>query len=119
RKIRDERVFAKNRVKEIDELLKESGADVVVLKAEQARMKATEAGLKIALNAALFGKTGSPWSVLYAPHLMITTTLTGQFALLMLIQRAEAMGICVVSANTDGVVMRFHRAMIGPIVNDR
>jgi hypothetical protein len=81
-------------------------------------MKAIEAGLKIALNGC-FGKLGSPWSVLYAPHLMITTTLTGQFALLMLIQRAEKMGISVVSANTDGVVMRIPRHMIGPIEKDR
>lgn len=118
RKMRDERVAAKRRVKELNDLekVRELTADE---KAERDRMKAVEAGLKIALNGALFGKTGSSYSVLYAPHLMITTTLTGQFALLMLIQRAEKMGISVVSANTDGVVMRIPRHMLGPIVKDR
>jgi hypothetical protein len=82
RKIRDERVVAK-----------------------RAGEKSKAEGLKIALNGC-FGKLGSPYSVLYAPHLMIFVTLTGQLALLMLIERAEAAGIPVVSGNTDGVV--FH-----------
>jgi hypothetical protein len=67
-------------------------------------------GLKIALNGC-FGKLGSPYSILYAPHLMIAVTLTGQLALLMLIERAEAAGIPVVSANTDGVVFHPPRSM--------
>lgn len=82
RKIRDERVVAKR-----------TGDKV---KAE---------GLKISLNGC-FGKLGSPYSVLYAPHLMIAVTLTGQLALLMLIERAERADIPVVSANTDGVVFK-------------
>jgi hypothetical protein len=36
---------------------------------------------------------------------MIQTTITGQLALLMLIERLELAGISVVSANTDGVVV--------------
>ncbi|PAL23597.1 hypothetical protein [Sphingopyxis sp. GW247-27LB] len=70
--------------------------------------KVTDQGLKIALNGT-FGKMGSVWSILYAPHLMIAVTLTGQLALLMLIERAEQVGIPVVSANTDGVVFRCPR----------
>jgi hypothetical protein len=58
-----------------------------------------------------FGKLGSPYSILYAPHLMIAVTLTGQLALLMLIERAEAAGIPVVSANTDGVVFHCPRSL--------
>lgn len=73
--------------------------------AKKAGDTTTAEGLKIALNGC-FGKLGSPYSILYAPHLMIAVTLTGQLALLMLIERAEAAGIPVVSANTDGVV--FH-----------
>ena len=73
--------------------------------AKAAKNSTVEKGLKIALNGC-FGKLGSQYSILYAPHLMITTTLTGQLALLMLIDRAESAGIPVVSANTDGVV--FH-----------
>ncbi|AOR76513.1 hypothetical protein [Novosphingobium resinovorum] len=117
--IADERLGAKQRIKAIDEELKSSTSlTAPALNAERARVRAVEAGLKIALNGT-FGKLGSPYSVLYAPHLLITTTLTGQFALLMLIQRAEAMGISIVSANTDGVVMRIPRSMIGPIKRDR
>lgn len=117
--IRGERVAAKNRVKEINSLLKSTTSiSTAELLAERNRMQAIEAGFKIALNGC-FGKLGSPYSVLYAPHLMITTTLTGQFALLMLIQRAEKLGISVVSANTDGVVMRIPRSMCGEIVKDR
>ena len=67
-------------------------------------------GGKVSANGA-FGKLGSPYSVLYAPHLLIAVTLTGQLALLMLIDRAESAGIPVVSANTDGVVFRCPRDM--------
>jgi hypothetical protein len=40
---------------------------------------------------------------------MIQVTLTGQLALLMLIERIELLGISVVSANTDGVVSKVPR----------
>jgi hypothetical protein len=76
--------------------------------AKRAGDKTKDKGLKIAVNG-VFGKLGSPYSVLYAPHLMIFTTLTGQLALLMLIDCAEAAGVEVVSANTDGVVFRCPR----------
>lgn len=75
------------------------------IRAKKEGDKVKDAGLKIALNGT-FGKMGSPYSILYAPHLMIAVTLTGQLALLMLIERAEAAGIPVVSGNTDGVVFR-------------
>lgn len=81
--------------------------------------KHTADGVKIFINGGGFGKLGSPYSVLNAPHLMVTVTLTGQLALLMLIQRAENAGISVVSANTDGVVFRIPRSMMSPIVKDR
>lgn len=75
--------------------------------AKRAGNKVVDQGMKIALNG-VFGKLGSKYSILYAPHLLITVTLTGQLALLMLIERAEEAGIRVVSANTDGVVFRCH-----------
>jgi hypothetical protein len=80
--------------------------------AKRAGDKVQAEGLKIALNGC-FGKLGSPYSILYAPHLMIAVTLTGQLALLMLIERAEAAGIPVVSANTDGVVFHCPRVLEG------
>ena len=60
--------------------------------------------LKITGNGT-FGKLGSPYSILYAPHLLIQVTVTGQLSLLMLIERLELAGIHVVSANTDGIVI--------------
>ena len=63
---------------------------------------------KIILNGA-YGKLGSWFSVLYAPNLMIQVTLTGQLALLMMIESMELAGIPVVSANTDGIVTRCHK----------
>lgn len=60
--------------------------------------------LKIVVNGS-FGKLGSMYSALYAPELMIQVTITGQLCLLMLIERVEAMGARVVSANTDGIVV--------------
>ncbi len=60
-------------------------------------------GLKI-VNNGTFGKTGSPFSVLWGPKLMIHVTITGQLALLMLIERLVMEGFKVISANTDGLV---------------
>lgn len=60
---------------------------------------------KICLNG-IFGKLGSPYSTINSPDLMIHVTVTGQLALLMLIEEVECRGINVVSANTDGFVTR-------------
>jgi hypothetical protein len=70
--------------------------------------KVTADSLKITINGS-FGKLGSMWSVLYAPDLLIQTTITGQLCLLMIIERLEMIGISVVSANTDGVVIKCPR----------
>lgn len=73
------------------------------LEAKRAGDTVTADTLKICVNGS-FGKLGSKWSALYSPELLIQTTITGQLALLMLIERFQARGIQVVSANTDGVV---------------
>ena len=62
--------------------------------------------LKIVINGT-YGKFGDPYSMLYAPNMMIQTTLTGQLALLMLIEEMANNGIKVVSANTDGIVLHY------------
>lgn len=80
------------------------------LVAKAAKDKITDKGLKIAINGS-YGKLGSAYSVLFAPHLMIAVTLTGQLSLLMLIEEAHLRGIPVVSANTDGVVFKCPRTM--------
>lgn len=66
--------------------------------------------LKIVVNGS-FGKFGSRYSILYSPDLMMQTTITGQLALLMLIEELEMAGISVISANTDGVVIKCARCM--------
>ncbi|MNS59998.1 DNA polymerase I [compost metagenome] len=76
------------------------------------RLAAKDAGndivadaLKITINGT-FGKLGSRWSIFYSPDLLIQVTLTGQLCLLMLIEALEEDGIPVVSANTDGIVIK-------------
>lgn len=66
--------------------------------------------LKIVVNGS-FGKFGSRYSILYSPDLMLQTTVTGQLALLMLIEELEMARIPVISANTDGVVIKCLRVM--------
>lgn len=77
------------------------------LAAKAAKIKKIANSLKIVINGS-FGKFGSMYSKLYAPDLLIQTTITGQLALLMQIEALELCGIEVVSANTDGVVMKPH-----------
>jgi len=67
--------------------------------------KSTADSLKITINGA-FGKLGSEYSCLYAPQLLLQVTLTGQLSLLLLIEMIENRGISVVSANTDGIVVK-------------
>ena len=75
------------------------------LDAKRAGDRVTADALKITINGS-FGKFGSKWSKLYSPDLLIQTTVTGQLCLLMLIEALESEGIPVVSANTDGIVIR-------------
>ena len=71
---------------------------------KKAKRKANAESLKILINGT-FGKLNDPFSILYAPHLMLFVTLTGQLSLLMLIEMLEMAGLRVVSANTDGLVV--------------
>lgn len=73
--------------------------------AKAAGHKSIAESLKITINGS-FGKLGSKYSVLYAPDLLFQVTISGQLYLLMMIEQMELHGIEVISANTDGVVMR-------------
>lgn len=86
--------------------------------AKKAGVKYKDKGLKTSLNGT-FGSFGSRYSFAYAPHLMISVTLTGQLALLTLIERAEAAGVAAVSGNTDGVVFKVPRDEYHGITGDR
>jgi len=80
------------------------------LQAKREGDKTTADTLKICVNGS-FGKLGSKYSALYAPELLLQTTITGQLALLMLIERMHAIGVTVVSANTDGIVCHCPRSV--------
>lgn len=67
-----------------------------------------DSGGKIMLNGT-FGKTLGAYGVLRAPKMGIQTTLSGQLSLLMLIEWHELYGIPVISANTDGIVIKCPR----------
>jgi hypothetical protein len=75
------------------------------LRAKDAGEMTISDGLKIVLNGT-FGKLFSKYSILYAPELGIRVTITGQLALLMLIEMMEHSNIRVLSANTDGIILR-------------
>lgn len=75
------------------------------LVAKHAGDKVKSDSLKIVLNGT-FGKTSNKYSSLYSPDFMIRTTLTGQLTILMLIEALERYNIPVVSANTDGIVIK-------------
>ena len=79
------------------------------LDAKRSGDKTTDATLKISLNGT-FGKLASKYSVLYAPDLMLAVTLTGQFTLLMLIERLERVGVETLSANTDGIAIKYPKS---------
>jgi len=76
------------------------------LEAKSTGNTVTAEALKIVINGS-FGKLGNKWSILYSPNLLIQTTVTGQLAILMLIEMLENSGVEVVSANTDGVVFKY------------
>lgn len=99
--IKDERLACKALAKK----LKKEGFEGTV---EYIKATTGDGGGKIMINGT-FGKTGSPYSILFAPTMMIQTTVTGQLSLLMLIEWHELYGIPVVSANTDGIVIKCPR----------
>lgn len=61
--------------------------------------------LKIVINA-IYGKLGSDTFWLYDRIAQLKVTINGQLMLLMLVEQLELNGIHVVSANTDGIVIK-------------
>lgn len=120
RAILKERLAAKARSKEIkDELPGVNDPDRrAALERELQQCQVKDKSGKISLNG-VYGKLGSRYSILYAPHLLISVTLTGQLTLLMLIERALKRGIDVVSGNTDGVIFKCPRNLYAGLNRDR
>lgn len=101
--IKDERVAAKELQARLDEL-------GFVGTVEYIEAKTANEGGKIMINGT-FGKTGSPFSVLFAPKMLIQTTINGQLSLLMLIEWLTHYGVDVLSANTDGLLIKYHKSL--------
>jgi DNA polymerase elongation subunit (family B) len=73
--------------------------------------------LKIVLNG-LFGKLGSTYCPFYSPDLLLAVTLTGQLNLLTLIDDlAKHRGIEIISANTDGIMVRYKASLRTKMLN--
>lgn len=106
RSILAERLEAKKNAKLLKGQIKESRneSEIEILSGQLRQLSVEEAGKKISLNGS-FGKLGEKFSCLFAPELLIQTTISGQLCLLMLIEAMEVCGIPVVSGNTDGIVM--------------
>lgn len=102
--IKDERLAAKKKQGQLEKAGVKSGD-------EYEDAKVGNEGGKIMINGT-FGKTGSPYSILFAPTMLIQTTVTGQLSLLMLIEWHERAGISVISANTDGIVVKCSKDQI-------
>jgi hypothetical protein len=100
----ERRLAAKDKAANLKEIYKDKVMPAEILK-KLADLNLVADSLKITINGS-FGKFGNAYSMLYSPNLMIQVTLTGQLVLLMLIERLELAGITVVSANTDGIVIR-------------
>jgi hypothetical protein len=71
--------------------------------------KVTDATYKILLNSS-FGKFGNKFSILYAPKLLLQTTLTGQLSLMMLAERFEECKFMILQQNTDGLCIKLKRS---------
>ena len=123
RRILTDRLAAKRRVAELKAQLRELEgaenraeieAEIIAIKDEIKQNETLSDSYKLSLNGT-FGKTSSKYSTIYSPKFMIQTTLSGQLSLLMLIEVLELVGIPVVSANTDGVVIKCPRDRLGDL----
>lgn len=94
--------------KEFISILKKITAERIEAKHSGNKVKAE--ALKITINS-LFGKMGSPFFWLYDPKQLLSTTISGQMGLLMLVEAFHAEGIHVISCNTDGVVCKIPREL--------
>ena len=106
----DSRLSAKARAIELKDIIKNTigFVDPQLERDLEDALLAADSG-KLDLNGT-FGKLLSKYSMFYTPSGGIQVTITGQLALLMLIEQLEIAGIHVVSANTDGIAIHTPRA---------
>jgi hypothetical protein len=79
------------------------------LAAKAAKDKLTANSLKLVINA-IFGKLGDMFSALRDDRACMQVTIGGQVLLLMLIEAVTVAGAKVLSANTDGLMLRVPKA---------
>jgi hypothetical protein len=82
-------------------VLKKITAERIAAKKSGDKVKAD--GLKITINS-IFGKLGSETFWLLDAKQMLSTTVSGQLGLLMLVEQFHKAGIDIISCNTDGIV---------------
>ena len=75
------------------------------------RIKGIVGALKLAVNS-VYGKSSDMNSWIYDRQLTMFTTITGEFSLMMLIEKYELNDIRVISANTDGVTVKVRKDLI-------
>ena len=79
------------------------------LEAKSAGQTDLSNGLKVAINS-IFGKSGSAYSWLCDPTVVVRTTLLGQLTALWLIDELSFIpGVEVISGNTDGMTLKVRR----------
>jgi len=61
--------------------------------------------MKLVLNSS-FGQTGQRFSKIYDPWTMLSTTLTGQLTLMMVVEKLALAGFKTFYANTDGITLK-------------
>jgi len=69
------------------------------------------AGIKLALNGALFGKSNDEHSPMYDTKFMFDITINGQLLLCMLAEKITDVGIKIIQINTDGILVKVSKAM--------
>lgn len=89
-------------------VLKKITAERLAAKKSGNKVKAD--GLKITVNS-IFGKLGSDNFWLLDAKQMLSTTISGQMGLLMMVEGLHMNGIHVISCNTDGVVCKIPREL--------
>jgi len=75
------------------------------LEAKRAGDKIKDKGLKI-ITLSIFGKSKDKFSIMFDEKTQLSITLAGQFSILMLIETLRINEFQVLSANTDGVLVR-------------
>lgn len=86
------------------------------VKSERSHLKSIGEGksnaaelLKLSMNGGFYGNTNNEYTPMFDPQAMLTITINGQLALLMLCEWLDEIGVTVDMCNTDGITIRYHK----------